>query len=110
MTMFTATSRQRSRRLLPAIEPWKKDHDYVVIPRSDYTDVENPIEFSFNDTVAANLGTPIGFVLDVQANDTAAQDAAKVSTEASSVAVWVIATNEELQIARHSHLLVGGGR
>ncbi len=35
---------------------------------------------------------------------------AKVSTEASSVAVWVIATNEELQIARHSHLLVGGGR
>jgi acetate kinase len=52
----------------------------------------------------------MGVVIDAEANDTVAGDAVKISSEASSVAVWVIATNEELQIARHSHLLVGGGR
>ena len=57
-----------------------------------------------------DLVAPLGVVVDVEANDRVAGDAVKVSTKASSVAVWVIATNEELQIARHSHLLVGGGR
>jgi acetate kinase len=57
-----------------------------------------------------DLVAPLGVVVDVEANDRVAGDAVKISTEASSVAVWVIATNEELQIARHSHLLVGGGR
>ncbi len=57
-----------------------------------------------------DLVAPLGVVVDVEANDRVAGDAVKISTKASSMAVWVIATNEELQIARHSHLLVGGGR
>ncbi len=56
------------------------------------------------------LLAPLGVVVDVSANDTADGEAEKISSQASEVAVWVIATNEELQIARHSHLLAGGGR
>ena len=41
----------------------EKDHDYVVILGSDYTDVGNPTEFSFNATVAANLGAPVVLVV-----------------------------------------------
>jgi len=56
------------------------------------------------------LVEPLGVVIDVERNNAVAGDAVKISSEESFVAVWVIATNEELQIARHSHLLVGGGR
>jgi acetate kinase len=56
------------------------------------------------------LVAPLGIVVDAAANHSVTGSAAKISSEASDVAVWVIATNEELQIARHSHLLVGGGR
>lgn len=41
----------------------EKNHDYVVILGSDYTDVGNPTEFSFNATVAANLGSPVVLVV-----------------------------------------------
>lgn len=41
----------------------EKHHDYVVIVGSDYTDVGNPTEFSFNATVAANLGAPVVLVV-----------------------------------------------
>ena len=52
----------------------------------------------------------LGIDVDAEANNSVTEKAVKVSSEASDVEVWVIATNEELQIARHSHLLVGGGR
>ena len=52
----------------------------------------------------------LGIDVDAEANNSVTEKAVKVSPEASDVEVWVIATNEELQIARHSHLLVGGGR
>ena len=57
-----------------------------------------------------DLVAPLGVVVDAEANENATQQAAKISSAASDIAVWVIATNEELQIARHSHQLVGGGR
>jgi acetate kinase len=57
-----------------------------------------------------DLVAPLGIVVDGEANNSVSEKAVKISSEASQVAVWVIATNEELQIARHSHLLVGGGR
>lgn len=41
----------------------EKNHDYVVILGSDYTDVGNPTEFSFNARVAANLGAPVVLVV-----------------------------------------------
>lgn len=56
------------------------------------------------------LVASLGVVVDADANNTVTEKVAKISSEASEVAVWVIATNEELQIARHSHQLVGGGR
>ena len=37
--------------------------DAVVVVGSDYTDVGNPTEFSFNARIAANLGTPVILVL-----------------------------------------------
>ncbi|WP_205856888.1 phosphate acetyltransferase, partial [Phytoactinopolyspora endophytica] len=37
--------------------------DAVVIVGSDYTDVDNPTEFSFNARIAANLGAPVLLVL-----------------------------------------------
>ena len=57
-----------------------------------------------------DLVAPLGIVVDGEANNSVSGKAVNISSEASTVAVWVIATNEELQIARHSHLLVGGGR
>jgi acetate kinase len=56
------------------------------------------------------LVAPLGIVVDAAANNSVTELAERISSEQSDVAVWVIATNEELQIARHSHLLVGGGR
>jgi phosphate acetyltransferase len=41
----------------------EKNHDFVVILGSDYTDVGNPTEFSFNAVVAANLGAPVVLVV-----------------------------------------------
>ena len=41
----------------------ERDHDYVVIIGSDYTDVGNPTEFSFNAEVAANLASPVVLVV-----------------------------------------------
>ena len=41
----------------------EKDCDQVVILGSDYTDVGNPTEFSFNARVAANLGAPVILVV-----------------------------------------------
>jgi len=57
-----------------------------------------------------DLVAPLGVVVDAEANNSVTESAKKISSEASSVAVWVIATDEELQIARHSHQLVSGGR
>ncbi|AYY14423.1 phosphate acetyltransferase [Actinobacteria bacterium YIM 96077] len=37
--------------------------DAVLVVGSDYTDVDNPTEFSFNARIAANLGTPLLLVL-----------------------------------------------
>ena len=56
------------------------------------------------------LVASLGIGVDSDANNRVTEKAVKVSSEGSDVEVWVIATNEELQIARHSHLLVGGGR
>ena len=61
-------------------------------------------------TRVLELLTPLGVVVDDEANNQATESATKISSDKSVVAVWVIATNEELQIARHSHQLVGGGR
>jgi len=58
----------------------------------------------------ADLVAPMGIGLDGDANNTVAREATKISEMSSEVEVWVIPTNEELQIARHSHQLVGGGR
>jgi acetate kinase len=52
----------------------------------------------------------LGIVIDPEANNTVTGAVKKISSETSEVQVWVIATNEELQIARHSHQLVSGGR
>lgn len=52
----------------------------------------------------------LGCAVDDDANTNVAAPIAHISSHESAVSVWVIATNEELQIARHSHLLVGGGR
>jgi acetate kinase len=57
-----------------------------------------------------NLVAPLGCVVDEGANNAVASGPTKISAARSPVAIWVIPTNEELQIARHSHLLVGGGR
>jgi acetate kinase len=57
-----------------------------------------------------DLVAPLGMVIDPEANNAVTKPVKKISSDASDVQVWVIATNEELQIARHSHLLVGGGR
>ena len=56
------------------------------------------------------LLAPLGVLIDNEANDRAVGVVAKLSSPSSPVAVWTIPTNEELQIARHSHHLVGGGR
>jgi len=46
----------------------------------------------------------LGIQLDPAAN---ARNATRISADASSVSVWVIPTNEELMIARHTGLLLG---
>lgn len=60
------------------------------------------------------LLAPFGVEGDQARNGTtdgaAAGEAIKVSADTSSVDVWVIPTDEECQIARHSHQLVTGGR
>jgi acetate kinase len=48
----------------------------------------------------------LGLELDEAAN---AVHAPRISTESSRVSAWVIPTNEELMIARHTRELVGGG-
>jgi phosphate acetyltransferase len=40
--------------------------DAVVVVGSDYTDVDNPTEFSYNARIAANLGAPVLLVLNGQ--------------------------------------------
>ncbi|MBS0319375.1 MAG: acetate/propionate family kinase [Proteobacteria bacterium] len=47
----------------------------------------------------------LGVTLDADAN-AAARGAARISSAASRVAAWVIPTNEELMIARHTHALL----
>ncbi|HEV8019545.1 MAG TPA: acetate kinase, partial [Steroidobacteraceae bacterium] len=49
----------------------------------------------------------LGIELDQQAN---AAHASRVSGAASAVSVWMIPTNEELMIARHTGRLLGLGR
>jgi len=49
----------------------------------------------------------LGIELDAAAN---AQDGPRISTPSSRVAAWVIPTNEELMIARHTQYLVGPGQ
>jgi len=46
----------------------------------------------------------LGVELDARANEA---DGPRISTSASRVAVWVIPTNEELMIARHTRQLIG---
>jgi acetate kinase len=53
---------------------------------------------------------PLGFRVDESANKQATGAAGIISAEHSSVEVWVIPTDEEKQIARHSHHLVSAGR
>jgi acetate kinase len=48
----------------------------------------------------------LGIALDTEAN---ADDGPRISTAASRVAAWVIPTNEELMIARHTRDLLAGG-
>ena len=57
-----------------------------------------------------DLLTPLGVSLDVKANSESVPGARKISRPGSSWQVWVIPTDEEKQIARHSHQLVRGGR
>lgn len=57
-----------------------------------------------------DLLTPLGVSLEGKANTAKSGEARKISPPDSLWQVWVIPTNEELQIARHSHHLVGGGR
>jgi acetate kinase len=45
----------------------------------------------------------LGVELDPEAN---AQGGPRISAPASRVAAWVISTNEELMIARHTHRLI----
>jgi acetate kinase len=49
----------------------------------------------------------LGLELDVAANQA---DGPRISTESSRVAAWVIPTDEELMIARHTYALLSGGR
>jgi acetate kinase len=48
----------------------------------------------------------LGVEFDAQAN---AEDGPRISTGASRVSAWVIPTNEELMIARHTRELLRGG-
>ena len=50
----------------------------------------------------------LGVALDADAND-GARDAARISASGSRVAVWVIPTNEELMIARHTRAAIAPG-
>ena len=49
----------------------------------------------------------LGVELDVEANK---QGRSRISTAASCVSVWVIPTNEELMIARHTRALLDAAR
>jgi acetate kinase len=53
---------------------------------------------------------PLGIRLDPAQNSGVGDQARMVSGDDSGVRVWVIPTDEEIQIARHSHHLVSGGR
>ncbi len=57
-----------------------------------------------------DLIAPLGVVLDEAANNQASAVPGRISAEGSTIQVWVIPTNEEKQIARHSHHVVSGGR
>ena len=50
----------------------------------------------------------LGVDLDVEAN-AAARDATRISSTASRVSVWVLPTNEELMIARHTRAAIDAG-
>ncbi len=80
----------------------EKHHDYVVILGSDYTDVGNPTEFSFNATVAANLGAPV--VLVVTGRDPSDQAHRGVAgASARSAADIARVTQSTLAELRHHH-------
>lgn len=80
----------------------EKHHDYVVILGSDYTDVGNPTEFSFNATVAANLGAPV--VLVVTGRDPSDQTHRGVAGAASRPAGDIARVAEStLAELRHHH-------
>jgi acetate kinase len=51
----------------------------------------------------------LGVDLDAEAN-AAARDATRISSAASRVSAWVLPTNEELMIARHTRAAIGAGR
>lgn len=55
--------------------------------------------------VIANDNALLGVELDVVANDSGRP---RISTRSSRVGVWVIPTNEELMIARHTRRLIAG--
>lgn len=50
----------------------------------------------------------LGLELDEAANQAAAPGAKRISTAGSRVAAWVIPTNEELMIARHTQAVLQG--
>lgn len=53
---------------------------------------------------------PLGVLVDEETNAASSPPTRIISAHHSSVTAWVIPTNEELQIARHAHLVVGGAR
>ena len=114
----------------------EKQCSAVVIVGSDYTDVGNPTEFGFNARIAANLGAPVALVftggirensaearllsveglgfmgieIDEYLSGRGASAARTISPAGGGVAVMVIPTDEELEIAVQSAEVLGGAR
>ena len=76
----------------------------MVIVGSDYTDVGNPTEFSFNAKVAANLGAPVALV--VTGREPSLSAGRDLALPARSVADVVRVTQSALSQIRHAHASV----
>lgn len=76
----------------------------MVIVGSDYTDVGNPTEFSFNAKVAANLGAPVALV--VTGREPSLSTGRDLALPARSVADVVRVTQSALSQIRHAHASV----
>jgi phosphate acetyltransferase len=76
----------------------------MVIVGSDYTDVGNPTEFSFNAKVAANLGAPVALV--VTGREPSLSTGRDLALPARSVADVVRVAQSALSQIRHAHASV----